>query len=244
LEPLAKHLDPEPQSEVGVPHHHDEWVSADHGAFAGDLSLPAVLVVVEALNKVDDFINGPRQLLGEKTVEEIGASVAKVWDQFKEDAAQVIEDVMQQMTELVSPEKTQDQASIERQSARDGAAEERQVNGDAPAGRSDAADQPDTGRRTQDKVQPDAPDPEMTALHDKQTKELADQAALLAEQRRKFADSPDKLETLKLAAAVNEGALAAKHAAESRKFLEQRQLQQQQIHQQQISNPPDPSRNR
>src|SRR6266700_6974167 len=105
--------------EVGIPHHHDEAVSADHGAFAADLSLPAVLVVVQVLIKVADFINGQRDILGEKTVEEIGARIAKVSDQFKEDATQVIEDVRQQMTELVSPEKRQDQAPIERQHARD-----------------------------------------------------------------------------------------------------------------------------
>jgi hypothetical protein len=164
---LAKYLgakDTETQQTTGVPSDHDAVVTAHHG-LAGDLGLPSaflVFSVVQGLTKAAAFANSQIDALGEKHVEEIVSSLAKAWDQFKDSTEQIIEDVKQQITELASLEKT-DQAPIER---------------------SDATGQPDAGLRTQDKVRPDAPDTEMTALQNDQAKERADQAVQGTERKQ------------------------------------------------------------
>jgi X-X-X-Leu-X-X-Gly heptad repeat protein len=248
LDKLAQKAGGDYTTATGIPSHSDTAViQADHGpGYDPTLALIAVFSIVQKLNDLLGNTDKVFAATGEKTVEEIGANIAGAWDQFKEDVVAIVEDVEQQIMELVSPEKTQDQAPIEQHPARDGAAEERPVNGDAPAGRSDTANQPDTGLRMQDKVQPDAADPEMTALKAKQAKEIANDAAQIAEQRRRFADSPDNLKEVNKAAVLAERLTATKHATELQKFVEQRQLQhqQQQIQQQPISNPSDPGRNR
>jgi hypothetical protein len=262
---LAKYLgakDTEIQQTTGVPSDHDAVVSAHHG-LAGDLGLPSaflVFSVVQGLTKAAAFANSQIRInvLGEKPAEEIVSNLAKAWDQFKDSTEQIIEDVKQQMTELVSLEKT-DQAPIER---------------------SDATEQPDAGLRTQEKVQPDAPDPEMTALQNDQAKEQSvqgterkqetsveiggakvdaeiaeirklqdeqekvrdDQAAYAGERRtqlaEKYAGSPEQEKHLKefdKAAKVADDTLVRQQDAELQKLQEQ-QLQR--------PNPSDPSRDR
>jgi hypothetical protein len=96
-------------TETGTPHHrdyqHDAVTSADH---TGDLLLPAALATAVLLQEVTKMVKAVADVIEPPhgiTREEMGAGLAKVWDQLKESTEQIVEDVKQQITELVAPEK-------------------------------------------------------------------------------------------------------------------------------------------
>ncbi|BBX44376.1 hypothetical protein GCM10009641_83660 [Mycobacterium cookii] len=102
-------------TQVGTSHHeysHDQISGS--AAFPNDPLTGVIMLftVVKNLNdtfdvlqKINDSIESPYV---EKMVEEIGASLAGVWDQFKEGTEKIIEDVKERMTELASPEQAQE----------------------------------------------------------------------------------------------------------------------------------------
>lgn len=218
LNELGKQLPPQPDDPhpvAGVAHHHDyhqDVVIADHG-LSGDLALPATLGAVflvqqltDALKSINGLIQSP---LGEQSIDglkEISASIGEVWDQFKADTEQVIEDVKEQMTELLSPERMQDRTPAEQQekSTEIGG---KQVDADIAQ-----------IRRDQDEQE----------LKDQQEKDRAGQDAQVAERReqlaKKYEDSPDQEKYLKQfdeAAKLAADALARQQAAQLQKLQEQ-----------------------
>jgi hypothetical protein len=144
LNEMATHLgadNTEVHHVVGTPNHHEAVIQADHG-FASDPSIPiafATFYVMKELTDVLDAVKGQLDLIGEKTAAEISASVAKAWDQFKDSAAQIIDGLGQRMTELVSPEKTQDKDAPDPEQAKlqDGQEKERVDQADKIAERRD-----------------------------------------------------------------------------------------------------------
>jgi hypothetical protein len=212
---LAKYLGKDPaaaQPVAGVAHHHDYHhdavISADHG-LAGDLALPATLAAVFLVQQLTDTLKSVMDakdaLLDERDTSALSAKIAETWDQFKADTGQVIDDVKQQMTELLSPERTQDQAPAQQQ------ATSAEIGG----------------------PQVDKDTAEIRKLEDKQEKERADQAERVAERRdqlaEKYEGSPEQEQYLKQfddAARQAEAALARQQAAELQRLQEQ-QLQQQ-----------------
>jgi len=221
LNDLGKYLGAQPdapQPVAGVAHHHDyhqDVVIADHG-LSGDLALPAALAAVlvvqelnEALESVKGLIESP---LGEQSIDaikEISTSIGEVWDQFKADVGQVIEDVKQQMTELVSPERAQDRA---------------------PAGQQEKSTE--LGGEHVDKDTA-----EIRKLHDEQEKQRAELDKRVTEQKDQLTkqyEGPEQekhLEALKEAAENAAEALARRQEAEMQRLLEQQmqRLQEQQM---------------
>jgi hypothetical protein len=218
LNELGTHLGAQPDDPhpvAGVAHHHDyhqDVVIADHG-LSGDLALPATIAALlvmqemtKALQSVKGLIDSP---LGEQSIEgikEISASIGEVWDQFKADTEQVIEDVKEQMTELLSPERMQARPAAEQQekSTEIGG---KQVDADIAE-----------IRRQQDEQE----------LKDAQEKERAGQTAQVAERReqlaKKYEGSPDQGQYLKQfdeAAKLAADALARQQAAQLQKLQEQ-----------------------
>jgi hypothetical protein len=90
--------------------HQDAPMGAEHPQIT-DLLVPSLIVtgyVLQGLNKALEAHRDQIHSVSEQSIDGIralGASIAETWDQFKLDTEQVIEDVKQQMTELVSPER-------------------------------------------------------------------------------------------------------------------------------------------
>lgn len=208
----------EHQQKTTEVHHHDYHqdvvISGGH-ALTGAEPLGAIAFVVvmqkmtEALQKIDDL---NLVAVGEQTIDELKAlstSIGEVWDQFKADTEQVIEDVKEQMTELLSPERAQ---------ARPPAGQ--QEKSTELGGKQVDADIAEI-RRQQDEQE----------LKGAQEKERAGQAAQVAERReqlaKKYEGSPDQEQYLKQfdeAAKLAADALARQQAAQLQKLQEQ-QLQ-------------------
>jgi hypothetical protein len=101
-------------TQVGASHHDYSHDQVSAGGFASDplMSVIALVSVVQTLNdtfdalqKVNDLIDSPQV---QETVQQMGATLADAWNQFKEGAGRIIEDIQERMTELVSPEQTHD----------------------------------------------------------------------------------------------------------------------------------------
>ena len=116
----GKHEDPHPQ--VGMVHkndpHHDAPMGTDQPQVT-DFVVPALImtaVVTQCLNKALETYQDQINALGERGtdgIKALGASIAETWDRFKADTEQAVEDAKQQITELVSAERTQDRAPAE-----------------------------------------------------------------------------------------------------------------------------------
>lgn len=236
------------QTTVGVAHrdyHQDAVISADYG-HVSDLALPATLATVVLVQKLTDTLKDISGLidspLTERGIDEISAGIAEVWDQFKIAAEQVIEDVKQQMTELLSPEKTQDQAPVEQHApdAEMTAFKDREAKELADQTAQTAEREQETSaeiggpqvdkdmaeiRRQQDAEE------QLSKLQNEQEKMRDEQAAQVDERRdqlaKKYEDSPDQekhLEEFEKAAEAAQEALARQQAAELQRLQEQ-QLQ-------------------
>jgi hypothetical protein len=199
------------QSTIGAAPHHDYHqevaTSADH---VGDLVLPAavaaVVIMQNAIDALGKFTEWKDFLLDGQSLEETSAKIADVWQQFKASTEQVIEDVQQQMTELVSPEKTQEQ--------------------DAPTAERAQETPVEIGG-----PQVEAEIAEITEMQERHEKERADQAAQVAEFEKNLAErykeSPEKEERLDdfKEAAAEAAELQAKQQALELQQLQERQLQ-------------------
>ncbi len=191
-------------------------VHTNQALTGGDaLLLPTALAIGAITVIVKDFadnLNTLYQAGAKETLREAGESIAQQWEEFKQAASQVVEDVQREIAELVSPESPE---RLEALSVEQEKAQEKQA----------AAEQ----EKAQEKQAADTEAMKALAAEQKkaQEKQAADIKAMQDQVRENNPDSPELKERLAAAEKAAVKALADRQAAERQALQEQLAMQQQ-----------------